>query len=168
MLPQGRAVVPPAVPRWSGAEWGKRGCASFSTSSPWCPKNKLFSHLFATLAKQTPSLELTHYRYQELVIHLWAFDDLLTVTVQEEEWMVLWLISNVCLGTGPRVLCLMASVCPLGPGVPIVSGKGHPAVQRPPIRIAIRLLSYACQQHGSASRKAHWHRRLTYLLTSNK
>lgn len=51
--------------------------------------------------------------------------------------MVLWLISNVCLGTGPTVLCLMASVCPLGPGVPIVSGKGHPAVQRPPIRIAI-------------------------------
>ena len=50
--------------------------------------------------------------------------------------MVLGLISNVCLGTGPRVLCLMASVCPFGPGVPIVSGKEHPEVQRPPILIA--------------------------------
>lgn len=29
----------------------------------------------------------------------------------------------------------------IGPGVPIVSGKGHPEVQRSPILIAIRLLS---------------------------
>lgn len=70
--------------------------------------------------------------------------------------MVLWLISNVCLGTGPRVLCLMASVCPLGPGIPIVSGKGHPAVQRPPIRIAILLrmpTTWQCKQKSTLAQE---------------
>lgn len=64
---------------------------------------------------------------------------------------VLRLISNVCLGQWNQSTVSDGKYVTIRLKVPIVSGNSHPEAHGLTILIEIHLLSYQCQQHGSAN-----------------